>query len=170
MPCEDRQRPRDQIVIAAHGHARPADEKRDRPHPFMGVRLDLLLRAEHGDGPVAEVVVQLGNAAADDAVGLLPRPALLQHGLADPADKERLEQRFVRLVEQQVAMELAIAGQGFFEDQSEHRLGLIDLAESVALTVELLQGFGQTAVDRLPRRLDAVGRGVQHLEEVVEVL
>ena len=58
---EDRQRPLDQVVVAARGHARPANVQRDGPHPFVGVGLDLLLRAQHGDRAMAEVVVQTGE-------------------------------------------------------------------------------------------------------------
>ena len=173
---EDREGTRDQVVIAAHGHARPADEKRDRPDPFMRIGLDLLLRAKHGDGPVAEVIVQLGDCGGDDAIGFLPRPTLLQHGFADPADKQRLEQPLFRLVKQQVGMELAVAGQGLVEDQPQHGLRLVDLAEGLAdhgymvPAVKILQGLGEKTVHRLPGRFDPFRAGIYHLEEVVDVL
>ena len=92
---EDRQGTRNQVVIAAHGHTRPADEQRNRPHPLMGIRLDLLLRAEHGHRPMTQVIVQLGDRAVDDAIGFVPWPALLQHGFADPANEQRLKQAFL---------------------------------------------------------------------------
>ena len=72
MSGKDFQGPRNQIVIASHAHARAADVERDRPHPFVGVRLDLLLRAEHGDRAVAQIIVQLRDRAIDDAIGLGP--------------------------------------------------------------------------------------------------
>ena len=148
------------IVIPSDSHAGSTDEKRNRPHPLVGVGRDLLLRAEHRDRAVAEVVVQLRDAAADDAVGLLPRPTLLQHGLANPPDEERLKKRFVRLVEEQIAVKLTVAQQGFFEDEAQHCLGLLDLAEGVTTAVEVLEGFGKIAMDRLPGRFDALGRGI----------
>ena len=114
---EDRQGTRDQVVIAAHAHAHAADEKRDRPHPFVRVRLDFLLCAQHGHRPVAEVVVELGDRPADDAVGFFPWPALLQYGFTGPADEQRLKEGFFRLVEQQIGMELAVAGQRLLENQ-----------------------------------------------------
>ena len=135
----------------------------------MGIGLDLLLRAKHGDGPVAEVIVQLGDCAGDDAIGFLPRPALLQHGFADPADKQRLEQALFRLMEQQVGVELAVAGQGFVEDQPQHGLRLVDLAEGLAPAVQILQGLGEKTVHRLPGRLDPFRAGIDHLEKVVDV-
>ena len=66
----------------------------------MKVGLDFLLRAQDGDGPVAQVIVELGDRAADDAIGFLPRPALLQHGFKNPAQEQRLEEAFIRLVEE----------------------------------------------------------------------
>ena len=73
---EDRQGPHDQVMIAAHGHACPANEQWDRTHPLVGVGLDLLLRAEDRHRPVAKVIVQLPDRATDDAIAFIPRPPL----------------------------------------------------------------------------------------------
>ena len=132
----------DQLAVRTEGDPRPANPQRDRPHPFVVVRLNLLLGAKHGHGPVAEVIVQLVQSGRDDPVGFVPRPALPQHRLAHPADEERLKQPLVGLVEQQVAVELAIGRQGGVEDQPQHRFGLIDLLEDVRLAVNRLQ-FGR---------------------------
>ena len=152
---------------------RPANPQRDRPHPLVVVGLNLLLGAEHGHGPVAEVIVQLVQGGRHDAVGLLPRPALLQHGLAHPADEERLEQRLVGLVEQQIAVELAIGRQGGVEHQPQHGLGLLDLAEGVGRAADRLQlgaqqlvrGPARPAPRRRRRRLDPAEQLVEVLQE-----
>ena len=135
----------------------------------MGVGLDLLLRAQHGDRPVAEVIVQLGDCAVDDTIGFVPRPALLQDGFADPADEQRLKERFFRLVEEQIGMELAVAGQGLVEDQTQHGLRLLDLAEGLAPAVQILQGLGKKAMHCLPGRLDPLRAAIDHLEKVIDV-
>ena len=74
-----------------------------------------------------------------------------------------------RLVEQQVGVELAVAGQGLLEDQPQHGLRLIDLAEGLALAVQVLQRLGEKAVHGLPGRLDPFRAGIDHLEEVIDV-
>ena len=130
-------------MVWPDGHAGAGDVQRDRPHPFVGVGLDLLLGLQHGHRPVAEEVVEPPERAGDDPVRLVPGPALGQHGLADPADEERLEQRLVGLVEQQVAMVPAIGGQDFVEDQPQHGLGLIDLAKGVGSRREAASTLGR---------------------------
>ena len=57
--------------------------------------------------------------------------ALLEHGFADAAEKERLEQGLVGLVKQQVAVQAAIGRQEMVEDQRQDGLGLVHLAEGV---------------------------------------
>ena len=108
-------------------------------------------------------------AAGDDAVGLVPRPALLQHGLAHPADEERLEQRFVGLVEQQVAVELAIGRQGGVEDQPQHGLGLLDLAEGVGRAADRLQLGAQHISEGPPGRFPWRRAGLDPAEQLVQV-
>ena len=84
---------------------------------------------------------------------LVPRPPLPQHGFAHPADEKRLKERFVGLVEQQIAMELAVGGQGGVEDQPQHRVGLLDLAEGVGRAADGLQFGPQEISDGPPNGL-----------------
>ena len=116
------------------------------------------------------IVVQLVHGGRHDAIGLVPRPALLQHGLAHPADEERLEQRLFGLVEQQIAVELAVGGQGGVEDQPQHGLGLLDLAEGVGRAADRLQLGAQHSPEGLPGRLPPRPCGLDPAEQVVEVL
>ena len=134
----------------------------------MVVGLDLLLGAQHGHGPVAEVIVQLARwrpTRCDRS--LVPRPALLQHRLAHPPDEERLKQRLLGLVKEQVAMELAIGRQRRVEDQPQHRLSLLDVPEGVGGALELLYGVTQQLV-QLPPSGAAAGI-FQQSEQGVEV-
>ena len=89
----------DQFAILARSNPRPANPQRRRAHPLVVVRLDFLFRAEHGHRSMADEIVQLTDDGWHDPFGFLPRPPLLQHGLAHPADEKRLEQCLIRLME-----------------------------------------------------------------------
>ena len=119
----------------------------------MVVGLNLLLGLQHGHRPVAEIVVQVGQHTADDAIRFLPGSALLQDGLADAADEKRLEQPFVRLMEQQITMMATVGRQCVLEDQTQHGLGLFDLAEGVGSATQRIQRLAQQAPQRDPWRL-----------------
>ena len=160
----------DQFTIRSRRGPRPANPQRHRPDPLVVVRLDFLFGAEHGHGPVAEIIVQLAHGGRHDAIGLLPRPALLQHGLAHPADPERLEQRFFGLVEQQIAVELAVGRQRGVEDQPQHGLGLLDLAKGVGRAADRLQLGAQHPIEGLPGRLPRRRRRLDPAEQVAQVL
>ena len=95
----------DQLLVRPAGDADVVDVERNRPHALVGVRLDLP-RFEHGDGPIADVVVERLERAGDDPLGFVPRPALRQNGLERPAQEQRPPQLGVRLMPQQVAMKL----------------------------------------------------------------
>ena len=136
-----------QLLVGADRRARPADPKRDRAHPFVLVGLDLSLRAERGHGPMANEVVQLPQDGGHDPVRLVPRPALLEHRLARPANEERPKQIFVRLVEKQVAVELAVGRQHAVEHQPDHGLGLLHGTERLHRAVEGFQ-FGAQHLTR----------------------
>ena len=149
---EDGQRGLDQLTIGADGRPRPANPKRDRTHPFVLVGLNLLLGAQHGHGPVPDVIVQLAEHGRDDPLGLIPRPALLEHRLAHPANEERLKQAGFGLMEQQIAVELAIGRQRGVEHQSQDGLRLLDLPEGVGRAADGLQLAAQGLVNGPPRR------------------
>ena len=150
---EDLQGPLDQLPVGTRGHAGPANVERNWMHPFVGIRLDLLLGSQHGHRPVAQVVVQPVQRAAHDTVGFVPRPALLQDGLAQPAKEIRLKQHLVGLVEEQIAMMAAVCGQALVEHQPQHRPGLIGLSKGVALLAKPLQSgleqLAQSSIGRL---------------------
>ena len=55
---EDRERPSDHVVVSPHGCTGTRNEQRDRPHPFVGVGLEILPGLQDGHGPMAEEVVQ----------------------------------------------------------------------------------------------------------------
>ncbi len=166
---QDRHRSLDEVVVAADGHARPANEQRNGPHPFVRVRLDMLLGAEDGDRPVAQVIVQVAHRAGDDAIDLVPRPALLQHRLEAAAEKEGLKEGLVALVKQQVAMELAIAGQQAIERQREDRLGLVRLPEGIGAAAKVFERPAQEGGDGLPGRFAAFRCPRNQAEHLVEV-
>ena len=63
---ENRQRALDELLVLAGRDADVVDVERDRPHALVGVRLHLPLGFEHGDGPIAEVVVERFERAVDD--------------------------------------------------------------------------------------------------------
>ena len=125
-------------MVAAHGHAGPGDVQRNRPDPLVGVGLDLLGSPQNGHGPVTEVVVEPLHGPDDDPFGLLPGPPFGEHRLESPADEQRLEERLLGLVEQQVAMVAAIGGEEIVEDDSHDRFGLFHLAEGRRGLLELL--------------------------------
>ena len=88
----------------------------------------------------------------DDAIGLLPRPALLQHSLAHPADKKRLKQQRVCLVEKQVAVELSIGRQGDVKNQSQDSLRLVHLPECIGDAPGGFELGPQHLAEKPPRR------------------
>ena len=74
------------------------------------------------------------------------------------------------MVKEQIAVELAVGRQGLLKDQPQHGLGLLDLAEGLAAgRADSCKRIGEPAVQGLPRRFDAIGRGIQGLEESVDV-
>ena len=62
-----------QLAVHAGRDADIVDVERDRPHALVGVRLHVPLGFEHGDGPIAEVVVERFERAVDDALRFVPR-------------------------------------------------------------------------------------------------
>ena len=87
------------------------------------------LRFERRDGPMANVVVQLVDRAADDPLAFLPRRALSQHCLARAAYKQWSEKRFVRPMKQKVAMKLSIGRQRLIEHQFQHGRRLVRITK-----------------------------------------
>ena len=79
-------------LVAPAGDAGAAQVQRDRPDALVVVGLAALAVLEDGDGAMADVVVELLQGAGDDALGLAPRPALLQHRLEHAGQEERLPQ------------------------------------------------------------------------------
>ena len=135
----------------------------------MLVGLDLLLRAEGGHRPMADEIVQLPHCRSHDPVPLAPRPALLEHRLARPADKQRLEQGLVGLVEEQVAVELPVGRQHAVEHQGDRRLGLLAATERFRRAAEPLELVAQALARRLPGRRFGRSRRRGPGKELVDV-
>ena len=115
----------------------PRTIERNRPHPFVRIGFDVF-RLEHGDRPIADVVVQLLERSADDPLGFFPRAALGQNRLQRAAQKQRPPQLRVRLMPQQVAMKLPIGGEQILVQQFDDRAGLANVAERAPLPFELV--------------------------------
>ena len=105
------------------------DVERNRPDALVGVRLHLPLGFEHGDRPIAEVVVERFERAGDDPLRFAPRAALRQNGLERAAEKQRPPQLAVRLMPEQVAMKRAIGGQQVVAQQADDGACLADIAK-----------------------------------------
>ena len=73
----------------------------------------------------------------DDAIRLVPRSALLQHGLAHAADEQGLKQTGFGLMEQQISMVEPVGGQRHVKDQLQHGLRLVDLAKGIGAVSRL---------------------------------
>jgi hypothetical protein len=72
-------------------------------------------------------------------------------------------------VKEQVAMELPVAGQGLFENEPEHRLRLLNLAEGLAPSVQLYQRLGQVVMQGLPGRLDSARASIKRFEKQIDI-
>ena len=103
------QRPFNNCLITPHSGARAANVERYRSHSLVGVRLDAF-RFQHRDWPITDKVIQLSDRAVTNTIDLFPRGALAEHGLANATEEERIQQIFVLLVEQQIAVELPVGG------------------------------------------------------------
>ena len=77
---------------------------------------------------------------------------------------------FVGLVEQQVAMELAIGRQNGVEDQPQHGLGLLDLLKGVGRAADGLQFGAQQFPEGSPRRFLRRQAGRKPAEQLVDVV
>ena len=140
------------FLEASGGRARLADIQRDRADPFVGVRLELLRGAQDGDGAIADEIVELLQRALQDAIRLVPRPALRQHRFAYPPDEKRLEQEFLVLMGEDVAVECAIAGENHVEDQPQDPGRLAAVAKSVRRLPQLGQAFAEFRGEAFPKR------------------
>ena len=74
----------------------------------MWIGLDLLGRIQHGDGAMADKIVQPGDGPFDDSLRFVPRRPFGQHRLGDPAEHQRPPKLRVGKVKQQIGMMLAI--------------------------------------------------------------
>ncbi len=74
--AQDIECPADDLGIASDAHPRVADNQGHGAQPLVGVGLDPLRGAQHGNGAMAHVVVQLRNRAVNDTVGFVPRRPL----------------------------------------------------------------------------------------------
>ena len=128
----------DQRLVGPAGRADILDIERNRPHALVRIGLDLLLRFEHRDRPIADVVVELFERAGDDSLGFLPRRALRDSRFERAAEEQRPPQFAVRLMPEQIAMELAVGGQQMSAEQRDDRAGLADVAEGGRLLLQLI--------------------------------
>ena len=135
-------------------HAGPGNEEGDRPQSLVGVGLDLLLGAQHGNGPVPDEVVEPGQRPLDNPLMLIPWSAFSEDRFADPTEKEGLKQGLVGLVKQQVAVVAQVGGRYVVESQLQEALGLIDLAERLRVAPKLVQVLTQDQAGELLRKLE----------------
>src|SRR5262249_30854024 len=101
-----------------------ADIERNGPDALVVIRFALGPGLEDGDGPMADIVVELFEGAGDDAVGAIPWSALGEHGLEDASEEERLEEVAVAQVEEQVGVVAPVGRQDGGEDEREDRFDL----------------------------------------------
>ena len=86
---EQIKRRRDERSVPVCGDAGIADVERQRARPLVRIGFHPLAAVQDGDRTISEVVVEVCQSAADDAVGLVPRGAFAKDSFACAADKER---------------------------------------------------------------------------------
>src|SRR3954465_3843683 len=84
---KDRQGTFDELVVSSGGDSNILHVERDRADTLMPVGLHLPLGFEHGNGPIAEVIVEHFQRAIHDSFGLFPRAALRKNGLDRMSEK-----------------------------------------------------------------------------------
>src|SRR5438105_4301310 len=100
-----------------------------------------LLRFQGGHGSMSEVVIELMDSAADDALALGPRGALSQDSFAHAPDEKWAEQRLIAAVKQQIAVELSIGGQRLVENKLQGGRRLVRIPKGGRLLALLRQAL-----------------------------
>jgi hypothetical protein len=141
------------VRVFARRDARPLQEQRDGADLLVRVVVGVRAGFQHRDGAVADVVVQVRDRAADEALGLVPRAALLQHRLARPRQEEGVEQVGVGLVGQKVGVVRAVRGGHFHECGVDDGAGLTRVLERGRPTrFQFGQAVREPTGERAPRR------------------
>ena len=82
--------PLDQLVIRTMRRAGIPEIDRDRTEPLVRIRLHLSPVLEHGQGAIADEIIEPLEGSRNDPLPLGPGGSLFQHGLDHPHEKERL--------------------------------------------------------------------------------
>ena len=169
---KDFKRSGNEPFVAAGALSHVANVQRDRADPLVPIRLDPLLGAQHGDGPMADVVVQFGDGPVDDPFGFVPRGTLSENRFAHATDEQGPPNRLVALVEQQITMKLAVAPRKLVKHQTQHRTSLFDIRKGGRPAGQRVERGGQPISGRAERRLARVldlARRFDQREQRVEI-
>ena len=161
--AQDRQRMLEQLPIFSHADAAPAHEQRNRPDPFVRIRLDSLRGSQHGHGPMSQVVVQRGQGPVENPLGFVPGSSLLKNGLEDPSHEQRTPDVGVGLMKQQIPMELSVSDRKIFKSQPQYGPRLFAVVKSRNFSRQLVQPIVQNASQR---RQGLAGIGSVRLDRI----
>ena len=135
----------------------------------MVVGLDILRVSSTATGRWPMKSFSRLSAWRNDPLGFVPCRAFGKDRLARAADEKGPKEGFLGLVEEQVAVELAVGGQELAEGEREDLLGLVGLAEGVGRLPQFGRCAAKGLFDASPG--GAVGRGLLDApEEAIEVL
>ena len=95
----------------------------------MLVRRHLAIVLEHGQRSEAEIIVELVQGSAHDAVDLTPRSALSQRGLETPSEEARILMVELLKMKQQVRVEIVVRRNELIEHNVDHAASLGDVGE-----------------------------------------
>lgn len=107
---------------------------------FVFIGLHQLAGFENGHRAMADEIVELSDGSGDDAFGFVPRGSLSQGGFEKAAEEERVLPVGFLEVEEEIAVELAVAGDEMFENEGDDGSGLIRIGKSAILRGEMPQG------------------------------
>ena len=155
---EDLERLLDQFAELSVGYACARDVQRDGPDPFVAVGLDLLLRFQHRNRPVADVHVDAVPRRGHDALRLVPRRALREDRLGNASVEERPPQLRGLQPPQKVAVKLSVSGPEVIDHHAQHAARLRGVGEGAALSLQLVEPreepFGEDLHDVKIRRFE----------------
>ena len=122
-----------------------AQEQWNRSKPLVRIRLHATAVLQHGNGAVAQKIVQVVERTADDPRRVFPGRSLFQDRLPKANQQERMMEVRVRQVAQQVAMKLAIRRHEMIECERDRRIGLRAVVKDRRLGMQLLEGLFENA-------------------------
>jgi hypothetical protein len=134
------------------GDANLIDIERDRPDPFVGIRLKLAPVSQHGHGAMTEEVVETLQGPPRNPFRLPPRPPFREQSFAHSAYEKWLKEELLRLVHQQVAMVLPIGRKDMGKDELSYVTSLIEILERLGRAMKFVDGVKDRRSRTLPER------------------